>query len=57
VPYLAGQYGHYISLQIQMFRQGYRKSEQMKDPARNLSDQDAAAVAAYFEQASRVNNK
>lgn len=52
VPYLGGQYSHYISLQIQMFRQGYRKSQQMIVPAHNLSEQDITAVAAYFEQAS-----
>jgi cytochrome c553 len=50
VPYLAGQYGHYISVQIQMFRQGIRKSQQMEDPAHSLREQDIAAVAAYFEQ-------
>jgi cytochrome c553 len=53
VPYLGGQYSHYISLQIQMFRQGYRKSQQMIVPAHNLSEQDITAVAAYFEQAPR----
>jgi cytochrome c553 len=52
VPYLGGQYSHYISLQIQMFRQGYRKSQQMIVPAHNLSELDITAVAAYFEQAS-----
>src|SRR5271168_928981 len=36
VPYLAGQYGHYISVQIQMFRQGIRKSQQMQDPAHEI---------------------
>lgn len=53
VPYLGGQYSHYISVQIQMFRQGYRKSQQMFVPAHNLSEQDIVAVAAYFEQAPR----
>jgi cytochrome c553 len=53
VPYLGGQYSHYISVQIQMFRQGYRKSQQMFVPAHNLSEQDIIAVADYFEQASR----
>jgi cytochrome c553 len=53
VPYLGGQYSHYISVQIQMFRQGYRKSQQMFVPAHNISEQDIVAVAAYFEQASR----
>jgi cytochrome c553 len=53
VPYLGGQYSHYITVQIQMFRQGYRKSQQMSVPAHNLSEQDIIAVADYFEQASR----
>jgi cytochrome c553 len=52
VPYLGGQYSHYITVQIRMFRQGYRKSQQMFVPAHNLSEQDITAVAAYFEQAS-----
>jgi cytochrome c553 len=50
VPYLAGQYAHYIAVQIQMFRDGNRKSQQMQDPAHSLREQDIAAVAAYFEQ-------
>jgi cytochrome c553 len=53
VPYLCGQYSHYISAQIQMFRQGYRKSQQMFVPAHNLNEQDIIAVAGYFEQISR----
>ena len=53
VPYLGGQYGHYMIVQIQMFRQGHRKSQQMFVPAHNLSEQDIVAVAAYFAQASR----
>jgi cytochrome c553 len=57
VPYLGGQYSHYISVQIQMFRQGYRKSQQMIVPAHNLSEQDIIAVAAYFEQVSRPGVK
>jgi cytochrome c553 len=36
-----------------MFRQGYRKSQQMFVPAHNLNEQDVLAVADYFEQASR----
>src|ERR1700690_348093 len=53
VPYLGGQYSHYIRVQIQMFRQGYRKSQQMFVPAHSLSEQDIIPVADYFEQASR----
>jgi cytochrome c553 len=57
VPYLAGQYSHYIDVQIQMFRQGIRRSQQMQDPAHSLREQDIAAVAAYFERASRTGAK
>jgi len=57
VPYLTGQYGHYINVQIQLFRQGTRKSQQMQDPSHALREQDIAAVAAYFEQASRPRAK
>jgi cytochrome c553 len=57
VPSLAGQYAHYIAAQIQVFRQGLRKSQQMQDPAHELREQDIAAVAAYFEQASRSTTK
>ena len=57
VPYLAGQYSHYIDVQIQMFRQGIRKSQQMESPAHSLHEADIAAVAAYFERASRNGAK
>src|SRR5208283_5184204 len=57
VPYLAGQYSHYINVQIQMFRQGIRKSQQMQDPAHSLREPDIAAVAAYYERASRNGAK
>jgi len=57
VPYLTGQYSHYINAQIQMFRRGTRKSQQMQDPSHALREQDIAAVAAYFEQASRPGAK
>jgi cytochrome c553 len=57
VPYLAGQYSHYMSLQIQMYRQGFRKSDLMKDIAVSLRDQDVADLAAYFEQVPRPKSK
>lgn len=57
VPYLAGQYGHYIKVQIQMFRLGYRKSAQMKDVAHELPDQHLDAIAAYFDQLPLPSHK
>src|SRR6202142_2228014 len=50
VPYLGGQYSHYIRVQIQMFRRGYRKSQQMFVPAYNLSHQAIIAAPDYFDQ-------
>jgi cytochrome c553 len=50
VPYLAGQYQHYIKVQIHMFRLGYRKSAQMKDVAHEIPEQHLDAIAAYFDQ-------
>jgi len=50
IPYLSGQYRHYIEVQLQMFRRGYRKSSQMLGVGHNLTADEAAAVAAYFDQ-------
>lgn len=50
VPYLAGQYGHYIQLQLTMFDRGYRKNDQMVNIGHRLSSREAAAVAEYFSQ-------
>jgi cytochrome c553 len=51
-PYLAGQYAHYTALQLQMWRQGFRRNSPttMALFAKKLDDQDIAALAAYFEQ-------
>jgi cytochrome c553 len=57
IPYLASQYRQYAVLQMQMYRQGLRKSDLMADLARNLREQDAAAVAAYYEQVARAASK
>jgi cytochrome c553 len=52
VPFLAGQYGAYIRLQLLMFNKGYRKSASMQDVAHNLPAPHAEAIAAYFDQLS-----
>lgn len=51
IPYLAGQYAHYTAFTLQMWREGYRNTapESMGIIARKLSDQDIAAVAAYYQ--------
>jgi len=40
IPYLAGQYEHYIAFELQMWQRGLRKS----------SPEEIAAVAAYYQQ-------
>jgi cytochrome c553 len=52
IPYLAGQYAHYTSFELQMWRRGFRKSspDEMGVVAHHLDEEDIAAVAAYFQQ-------
>jgi cytochrome c553 len=50
IPYLSGQYKHYIQLQLVMFKKGYRKDVPMGSVGHRVSDEEAAAVAAYFDQ-------
>jgi cytochrome c553 len=52
IPYLAGQYAHYIAFTLQMWQQGYRKNslDQMGVVAKKLTDQEIAAVGAYYQQ-------
>jgi cytochrome c553 len=57
IPYLAGQYSQYMKLQFRMYREGFRKTDVMGDPAKNLKESDVAAVAVYFEQVSRATPK
>jgi cytochrome c553 len=52
IPYLAGQYEHYIAFQLTMWQRGFRNnsSDAMADIAKRLEAQDIAAVAAYYQQ-------
>jgi cytochrome c553 len=52
IPYLAGQYAHYIVFELQMWQRGFRNSspDAMEYIAKRLDDRDIAAVAAYFQQ-------
>jgi len=52
IPYLAGQYQHYIASQLTMWQRGFRNNspDAMADVAKRLDAQDIAAVAAYFQQ-------
>jgi len=47
-PNLAGQKEDYLIKQLKAFRSGERKDSNMEPLAQPLSDQDIAALAAYF---------
>jgi cytochrome c553 len=52
IPYLGGQYAHYIAFTLQMWQEGFRKNspDAMEVIAKTLDDQDIIAVAAYYQQ-------
>jgi cytochrome c553 len=52
IPYLGGQYAHYIAFTLQMWQEGFRKNspDAMEVIAKTLDDQDILAVAAYYQQ-------
>jgi cytochrome c553 len=52
IPYLAGQYAPYIALELRMWQRGFRKTSPdfMAVVAKDLNDQEIAAVAAYYQQ-------
>ena len=54
IPYLAGQYAHYITFTLQMWQKGFRKNsaDAIALIAKKLDDQDIFAVAAYYQQVS-----
>jgi cytochrome c553 len=56
IPYLAGQYAHYIALELQMWRRGYRKnsSDIMRIIAGKLDDREIESLAAYYQQLRAV---
>ena len=49
-PNLAGQKQDYLVKQLKAFRSGERKDSNMEPLAQPLSDQDIAALAAYFSK-------
>ena len=55
MPYLAGQYSHYIAFTLNMWKGGFRKNspDLMAPIAKQLDDQEIAAVAAYYQQVRR----
>jgi cytochrome c553 len=52
IPYLAGQYADYTALQLTLWQAGSRRNspESMAEIAKRLSEDDIAAVAAYYQQ-------
>src|SRR5215218_3055753 len=48
VPNIGGESADYLTAQLQHFRSGERKHEQMSIIASGLSDQDIADVAAWY---------
>jgi alcohol dehydrogenase (cytochrome c)/quinohemoprotein ethanol dehydrogenase len=51
IPYLGGQYAHYIAFELEMWQRGFRHDspDAMMLFAKQLSDRDVAAVAAYYQ--------
>jgi cytochrome c553 len=58
IPYLAGQYASYISLELRMWQHGFRNSSPnaMAAVAKDLNDKEIAAVAAYYQQVRGSSN-
>ena len=52
MPYLAGQYAQYVAFTLHMWKGGFRKNspDLMAPIAKQLDDQEIAAVAAYYQQ-------
>jgi cytochrome c553 len=52
IPYLAGQYASYLALELQTWQRGFRNTspEEMAPLAKRLTEQEIAAVAAYYQQ-------
>ncbi len=49
-PHLAGQHASYLSKQLMDFKQGTRQAPTMTPLVSNLSTEDIADIAAYYEQ-------
>ena len=56
MPYLAGQYAQYTASTLHMWKRGLRKNspDMMAPIAKQLDDQEIAAVAAYYQQVRRA---
>jgi cytochrome c553 len=60
VPYLAGQYADYITIQLKAWKAGERSNDPMNVMAaiaKKMSDEDIRAVARYYERVRRLSQK
>lgn len=48
IPNLAGQHDRYLWTQMMAFRKGTRRHEEMRYMSRHLSEDDIAALVAYY---------
>jgi len=51
IPYLGGQYGHYIAFELTMWQRGFRNNspDAMMLFAKQLDERDVAALAAHYQ--------
>ena len=52
IPYLGGQYAHYLAFELRMWTSGFRRNslDAMAMIAPQLDTDDIAALAAYYER-------
>ncbi len=53
IPNLAGQHDRYLWTQMMAFRKGTRRHEEMRYMSRHLSEDDIAALVAYYSALPR----
>lgn len=53
IPNLAGQHDRYLWTQMMAFRKGTRRHEEMRYMSRHLSEDDIAALVAYYSSLPR----
>ncbi len=53
IPNLAGQHDRYLWTQMMAFRKGTRRHQEMRYMSRHLSEDDIAALVAYYSSLPR----
>lgn len=56
-PNLAGQKEMYLTIQLEAFKAGTRKNQEMNLIAKQLSDADIANVAAFYASLADASNR